>query len=269
MVFSTSILGQVYAVCALFGSAFIFINFFLGHLGHEGDGGGGHDATAVDHSGGSGHDFGTGDDGASAGGHDFGAGDDGGSGGGHDFDASDSSPVTTAQARANMGTYAVSSLKSSTHGSLATHQDNDILSRLGFLTLRLLSPMGIAIFFAFFGCIGLLLLRLFPILGVFSVIPAVLAAIAISNLFKTMVRLMVKHLDASSLTKVSELVGQVGEVNTPIAKGRTGEITYVVNCKRHSSPARAADGNLELQRGTKIMIVDTNEQVMLVEPYTE
>jgi membrane-bound ClpP family serine protease len=129
--------------------------------------------------------------------------------------------------------------------------------------------MGIAIFLAFFGCTGFLLLRSFPELGFLTLVPAILVSIWISNMFKAMTRWMIKHLDASSLTEVGNLIGQIGEVNVPIHKGRTGEITYVVNSKRCNSPAKSANSNLEIERGEKVMIVDTDNHVMLVEPYRD
>ena len=257
-------LGQIYLISALAGSIFIVLNFALGHIG---------DGGSADDGGAGGHDFGASDD-AGAGGHDFGASDDAGAGG-HDFGAGDSpsGPVSASGAhalvssalRASTGSYALSA---QTKGQLErSSQEQALISRIGFVVLGLLSPMGISVFLAFFGLVGILVLRCLPLLGTFSLIPAIAVSMLVSKLFKLTVRWMMRNLQGTSV-RVNELVGQVAEVNTPIKKGATGEITYVVNQQRQSSAAKAVKADVELERGAKVMIVDVQSPVLLVEPYT-
>ncbi|PWT95203.1 MAG: hypothetical protein C5B53_11775 [Candidatus Melainabacteria bacterium] len=285
-------LGQIYLISALAGSIFIVLNFALGHIsdGPGDDGAGGHDFGAADDASAGGHDFGAGDDGgagghdfgagddASAGGHDFGAGDDG-SAGGHDFGAGDNPSgapgsatgthaLVSSAMRASTGSYALRGMSPQAKGQLVSHSpEQALISRIGFVVLGLLSPMGASIFLAFFGLVGLLVLRCLPILGPLSLVPAILASVFISSLFKLAMRWMMRHLQGTSV-RVNDLVGQVAEVNIPIRKGATGEITYVVNSQRQSSAAKAVKADLDLERGARVMIVDVQSPVLLVEPYT-
>jgi hypothetical protein len=286
--FSPAILSQIYFMCGLVGSGFIIVNFVLGQIddgssaggdaGSVSDGGaaGGHDFGAADDGGvASGHDFGAADDGGAAGGHDFGAADDGGAAGGHDFGAADDGGTVTGSHvagassafKTSTGTYALSSVRTQPSNRLITvDQSSDQISAIGYFILGLLSPMGIAIFLTFFGVTGYFLLHFFPVFGFLTIVPAIVVAVCISQLFKSIIRWMIKHLQGSSL-KTADLVGQIAEVNIPIHKGRTGEITYIINSLRHSSAAIASRPDVELERGAKVMIVDADKPLLLVEPY--
>jgi membrane protein implicated in regulation of membrane protease activity len=249
------LLSQIYFVSALVGSVFIIFNFVMGQIGDGGMG----DA---------GHDGGVGADG----------GDSPGvltdSGSVHidatNGDASDNTLSADGQTsmQAATGSYILSSFQSKTKNRLATsYQEREPLARLGYFVLSLLSPMSIAIFLTFFGLIGLVALHLAPLIGYLSLIPAILISAIVCNLFKALIRWMIKSMETSSVLRVDNLVGQVAEVNTPISDGLPGEITYVIGSKRYSSAAKAKKIGLEIKKGTQVMIVDTKEHLMLVEPY--
>jgi len=261
---SGDILSQVYLASAILGVGFIVFNFITGQLGDGGgdDGGaagqGGHDFGASDGGGAGGHDFGASD--SSGGGHDFGASDSGGAGGdaGPGGDDSGFSSMRLHQVMASSGSRAI------VPGS------ETIRSKFGRTLLGFLSPMSIAISLAFFGLAGLVVLRMLPILGWLTLVPAILFSLLVSNGFKNGIRWMARSMEVSSESKVAELVGQVAEVNIPFKDGATGEVTYVVNSKRYNAAARPFKPGTVFARGAKVMIVDIKEDhTLLVEPYAD
>jgi membrane protein implicated in regulation of membrane protease activity len=232
-------LGQVYLASAILGVGFILFNFAMGQLGD------GADTGPSD----AGHDFGATDGGAS-GGHDFGANDDGGS----------SSPTNSQ--------ISMHQLQITHGGRLLIPGADKVRSKFGQLVLGLLSPMGIAIYLAFFGLTGMILFSMMPWLSWITLIIANFASLAIANSFKNSVRWMAKHLDVSSELKMGDLVGQIAEVNIPFGDGSTGEVTYVVHSKLYNSPAKPfKSGNFK--RGSKVMIVEVQNSAVLVEPYLD
>lgn len=250
------ILGQIYAVCAGIGSIFVIGSFILGHIGDEGGhhhgSDDGSDFNAGSDDGGGGTDFNAGDDGGS-GGTDFNAGDNGGSGG-TDFNAGESN-------------YRVTPITG--HRVLAAHRTpaNSFASGFFGIILTLLSPMTVCIYLAFFGLTGLLLAWNAPWMGYFTLIPAVAVSVAVSAAFKNMTRWMIKNMFTSTHQKESDLLGQLAEVNVPIHDGRLGEVTYVLNAKRMTATAKPAKPGIDFKKGSKVLIVGSNDHVVLIEPY--
>jgi hypothetical protein len=252
-----------------------------GHLGTGGHiGGGMHDAGS------GGHDFGASGDGSGSGGHDFGASGDGSGSGGHDFGASgdggsaDGSPTSSASTHANaaqaaLGSYRLAGAGGKSSGRVATTltphagQHLELSDRLGFFIMGILSPMNIAIQLAFFGFGGLAVLRAYPPLGIFTLIPAIVIALCASHLFKLIVGWMVRSMDSAPPVSMNDIVGQVGEVNTPITAGHLGEITYVADAKRCHAPAKAQSSTLSLKRGDKVIITDSDQGVVVVTPWSD
>ncbi len=228
--FPLGILSQAYFMCALVGGGFLVFNFVMGAI-DEGDGGG-HD----------GHDFG----------HDIGhASDHGGHDSGH-HDGSHSDH-TESQTTSKLGLVGVD------HHSLS--------SKIGKLILALLSPMTIAIFLAFFGLTGYAAGYLLPWLGLFTLIPAALVGFAMINIFKAGIKAMMKYGTSSSHMRTDEIIGHVAEVLVPIAENRPGEVTYVIQSKIYSSAARSK--GIAINKGTKVMIIETDGPTVFVEPYKE
>ena len=255
---SLGILSQIYLVSLCVGGAFIAINVFMGNLSDGGDDGGG----------GGGDDLAGGGGDSAGGGHDFGASDgDGGAGadgGGDDFGGGGNNLklLTPNIARVNFfhGTHHQSS------GSMHTAPIVGGLSaRIGSFLLGLLSPMAIAMFLTFFGLFGMLFERLTPWLGFFTLIPAILISMAISNLFKFAVRWLIVHGNVSTEAKSEDSIGQVGEIITPIKAGRPGEVTYVVGSKRYHATAIPCKEGLEFKRGSKVIITDIKAHAVFVD----
>jgi len=74
---------------------------------------------------------------------------------------------------------------------------------------------------------------------------------------------------SSSAATENDLIGHMAEVTVPITIGRTGEVTYIVSSKRYTSPARAKNPELEIPKGTKVIIYDHLEKYVLVELWTD
>lgn len=237
--FPLGLLSQAYFMCALVGGGFLVFNFVMGHI-DEGDAAGGHD---LGHDGG--HDFGH------DGGHHDGGLHDGGhhDGGHHDGSHSDHGESQT----------------TSRYGLVGV--DTRLSSKIGKILLGLLSPMTIAIFLAFFGLTGYMTGYLMPWLNWFTLIPAVFAGIAMINVFKAGIQAMMRYGTSSSHMKTDEVIGHVAEVLVPIAENRPGEVTYIIQSKIYNSAARSK--GIAINKGTKVMIVETDGPTVFVEPYKE
>jgi membrane protein implicated in regulation of membrane protease activity len=254
------LLGQIYLVSMLVGGVFIGFNLMVGNLGEHGDGG-------------------SGGDGATSGGDDFSAGaahgDAGGSADGVSSSGDDLGGADAANANAGKiwtPTMARATVFGGGHTSPTSMHAGpvpSITARIGGKILSLLSPMSIAIFLAFFGIVGFLCDQYLSWLGFFSLIPAVLVSMGISNLFKYCVRWLIVHGGVSTEAKVENMVGQIGEITVPIGSGRTGEITYVMGSKRYQAAARAISGDADIKKGTKVMIAEVRDHLVLVEPLAQ
>lgn len=228
--FPLGLLSQAYFMCALVGGGFLVFNFVMGHI-DEGD------ATDVGHSGG--HDFGAGHDG----GHH-----DGGHDGGHDSHSDHAESQTTSR-----------------YGLVGV--DTRLSSKIGKFLLAILSPMTIAIFLAFFGLAGYMTGYLMPWLGFLTLIPAALAGMIMINIFKAGIKAMMRYGTSSSHMRTDEIIGHVAEVLVPIAENRPGEVTYIIQSKIYNSAARSK--GIAINKGTKVMIVETDGPTVFVEPYKE
>lgn len=274
--FSTGILAQIYLTSAILGSVFILFNFAMGQMDGGGDSSGadgGQDFGAGD-AGGGGHDFGASGD---SGGQDFGA---SGESGGQDFGASGESGGQDfgAGGGGNSSGHNFNSSSMKMHNilvqgaspkyTLVPDPDRNE-SKWGLFVLGLLSPMSIAMKMMIFGMSGALLMYLLPWIGFLSIPPAIFASWVGSNIFKQGVRYMMKHLETSSVSKVSDLVGQLAEVNIPFKDGSTGEVTYIVHSKRLNSAARPFKPGSDFKRGMQVMIVEVKDHMVLVEPYAD
>jgi len=235
--FLGEILSQIYLISAILGVGFITFNFITGQIDGGGDGGAG--AGASDSSG-----------------HDFGA-----------ADASSGHGLSSAQNEGPSGQLHQALMATSGH-SLAVAPAS-VRSKAERTILSFLSPMGIAIGLAFFGLVGLLILANFPWIGLWSVGPALFFSFLVSSLFKACVRWMAKNMEVSTESRVDELVGQVAEVNIPFKEGSTGEVIYVVGSKRYNAAARSYRRGASYARGSKVMILEVKQHMVLVEPYTD
>jgi membrane protein implicated in regulation of membrane protease activity len=247
-------LDQIYIMSMLVGGAFIAINLFIGNFGEGPDSGGGDGATT------SGDDFGAADSGGAG---DGGADSGGAETSGDDFGAADSGGklISVGVARAT--------IFGGVHNQAVSMHSAPVLprlsSRLGMLILGLLSPMSIALFLCFFGVFGMVVAKLMPWLGLFSLIPAVLGSMGVTQIFKGIIRYLIVHGGVSTEAKVEELVGHMATVNTPISNGRPGEVTYEIGSKRYQAAAKPIKAGVEFKRGSKVWIVEVRDHLLMVD----
>lgn len=270
------LLGQTYLMCTVFGWGFIVISLMMGHFGHDsndgghsihsdgsaGNGVGGHASGVIEaahgihHLDGGGHGghIGHGHSGLTGGHHTAGdpshggqGGHDGGHHGSHDGHGDDDGR-TGANQLINQG-----------------HAQKNLY----FTLLSIFSPMTISIFIGFFGATGIAIRSFVPWMGPFTLIPAILAGVVAVNLMKAILGWATSKLTASSLTSSQQAIGQIAEVNTPIKDGRLGEVSYVIGLTRFNAAARPAKAGGEIARGTKVIIVETDGPVVLVEPFSD
>ncbi len=250
------LLGQTYLMCTVFGWGFIIFSLVMGHFGHEGHGGdGGHDigdsvleaAHGIHHldGGGGGGHIGHGHSGLT-GGHQTADGHSGGHDGHHDSNQDGDNART--------GTNPV-----------IHHNEKNLY----FTLLSLFSPMSISVFIGFFGFTGLALRSFVPWMGWLTLVPAVLVGLAATNVMKYVIAWATSKLSASSLTSSQQAIGQIAEVNTPIKEGRLGEVSYIIGLTRFNAAARPAKVGSEIARGAKVIIVETDGPVVLVEPFSD
>jgi hypothetical protein len=137
------------------------------------------------------------------------------------------------------------------------------------LFLTIFNPMRMASFLLYFGVIGRLIQLIFPWMGWFTLLPAVIAGVIGSYLVLQLFAFMYAKLQSSSMAVVEDLIGQQADVTCAIPPGRTGEITYVTGAKRYASAAKAFKAGKGFAKGDKVMIVNIENSVYFVEPWDE
>jgi hypothetical protein len=254
------LLGQLYLMCSVFGWGFIVFSLLMGQFGH--------DSHDLGHDGG--HAGGQGIIDAAHGIHHL----DGGDVGHINHIGHGHSGLTGGHHTATTGSH------SADHDGQAQNQGDDSRSHINqviphtqrnlyFTLLSIFSPMSISVFIGFFGIAGLFVRGLFPILGAFTLIPALLTGIVATNLMKVLLAWITSKISASSLTSSTQAIGQIAEVNTPIKDGRLGEVTYVIGLTRFNAAAKPAKEGVEMARGAKVIIVESEGPVVLVEPFLD
>ncbi len=243
--------AQVYVIAFFIGSGFIILSFFLGHM-HDGDpghGDGGHSGHLDLH----GHDVHAGHSGHLHDSHTV-----------HDSHGAHDSHDSTQAHSDQSDTTSPSRIHQS--NTLSHQNQGDVLSSVGQLAFSLLSPMTMSLFLMFFGVVGYFSLKLFPAIGLITLIPALLAGILAVKVFKRLISLMMSKL--SGATQISEwaAVGQEAEVLSTIKNGNVGEISYIVGNKLHNGIARCSDKEIQIEKGSKVIITDLDGSTAIVEP---
>ncbi len=132
------------------------------------------------------------------------------------------------------------------------HGDSDVgtgghaaagFEHTGMPGLSVFSPTTIAAFITAFGGFGMVFTTFEAtrrpfISAPLSVVSGLLIAAAVFWLFNS----IFQHTQSSSESHVLSLVGQTANVITPIPENGVGEIAYVDQGSRYSSPARAENG---------------------------
>jgi hypothetical protein len=133
----------------------------------------------------------------------------------------------------------------------------------------LVNPFFLAIFLIFFGLTGLLVILTNKSISAFSLIPAIGAGLFVNWLLKAFIGWMFVKLESSSSANFDEIIGQPAAVSVPIAPERVGEITYIVQSKRYNYPAKGVDPTAQFKRGTQVIISDVADSIAYVESWTD
>ena len=105
------------------------------------------------------------------------------------------------------------------------------------------SPMVIACFVASFGGLGIIFHEIPATRNTWISAPLALAgAFLIASVVVWLLRKLFSATQGSSESKLSNIIGVVGEVITPIPENGVGEIAYVQKGTRYSAPAREQTG---------------------------
>jgi membrane protein implicated in regulation of membrane protease activity len=135
--------------------------------------------------------------------------------------------------------------------------------------LGILNPMSLATFAAFFGLTGMVLSLAVGLPPLFSLPISVFAGwLAVQIVLRT-IGWLFANMGASSEARVEDLIGQLGEIIVPISHGRTGQVTYIIQSKRYTAPAKGLDPNLDIPKKTKVQICDIRDHVMYVEQWND
>ena len=254
----------------------------VGHSGHAGDAGHGGQAGHSGGAGHSGHSAGSGHAGhSSAGGHNGHAGDGHAGHSGHSGQSGHANHSNQEGGQRGIrGLDEVhaahgldeSSFHASDHGvgnggGTHTSVNPSIKSRdnqFYFTLISIISPMKLSTFAGFFGSGGFLAWHYAPWLGYATLIPAVVSGYTATLVMKSVMSLMVSKLNSSSLIRQEESIGRIAQVSTPISDGRMGEVSYVIGTSRFNASAKPAHPGEDFQRGSKVMIVQTEGPVVYV-----
>jgi membrane protein implicated in regulation of membrane protease activity len=137
------------------------------------------------------------------------------------------------------------------------------------LVLEFLNPMVLATFMTYFGLTGLILHFTMPALGLIGIAPSVIVGVIATRVLLFVMHWMFAKMEVNSVAVVEDLVGTFATVTLPVTTGRVGEITYIVEAKRFTGPAKPLDGKTEFQRGSGVMISEIRNNIMYIEPWTD
>jgi membrane protein implicated in regulation of membrane protease activity len=117
------------------------------------------------------------------------------------------------------------------------------------------SPTVIACFVTAFGGLGIIFHNVPATASPWISAPlAVLGAMAIASAVLWVLRQLFKRTQSSSESKISQAIGTVAHVITPIPERGVGEIAYVQNGSRYTAPAREESG-VPVSNGSAVKIV--------------
>jgi membrane protein implicated in regulation of membrane protease activity len=135
----------------------------------------------------------------------------------------------------------------------------------GTVDVPSLSPVTIASFVTSFGAFGLIATGLFGASSALSLLWATVGALIVAIIAHFAFGYFLIAPQSSSEVTASYVVGATGEVITPIAEGRLGEVAFVARGGRVTTSARAAD-RMTIPRGTIVRIEQVVGNVAIVRP---
>ncbi|RME45491.1 MAG: hypothetical protein D6791_10625 [Chloroflexi bacterium] len=145
---------------------------------------------------------------------------------------------------------------------------HDVAFDHGDVSVPSLSPVTIASFVTAFGAFGLISTGLFNASAQASLLWAAAGAVVIAVIAHFAFGYFLIAPQSSSEVKVEHVVGMTGEVITPIAPGKVGEVAFVARGSRITASARAA-GEQSIPRGTMVTIERMVGNVAIVKPLEE
>lgn len=145
---------------------------------------------------------------------------------------------------------------------------HDISFDHGEVSVPSLSPVTIASFVTAFGAFGLIATGLFDASARASLLWAGAGALVVAAIAHFAFGYFLIAPQSSSEVRAEQVVGTTGEVTTPIAPGRVGEVAFVARGARITTSARAA-GDQAIPRGTLVIIERVVGNVAIVRPLQE
>jgi membrane protein implicated in regulation of membrane protease activity len=135
----------------------------------------------------------------------------------------------------------------------------------GEVSVRPLSPISIASFVTAFGAFGIIGTELLQLEGRWSLLLATGGAVVVAVLANLAYAYFLIAPQGSSEVRMSDMMGALGEVITPIPAGNVGEVAIVARGTRLTSSARSADGTA-IARGAIVKVTNVVGSVLLVTP---
>jgi len=145
---------------------------------------------------------------------------------------------------------------------------HDITFEHGEVSVTSLSPVTIASFVTAFGAFGLISAGLFNVSPQASLLWAAIGALVIAAIAHFAFGYFLIAPQSSSEVTAEHVVGTTGEVITPIAAGRLGEVAFVARGGRVTTSARTT-GDQSIPRGTMVTIERVVGNVAIVKPLEE
>jgi membrane protein implicated in regulation of membrane protease activity len=136
----------------------------------------------------------------------------------------------------------------------------------GEIGINPLSPVTIASFVTAFGAWGIIAINLLRLSAEWSILVALVGAVVIAALASLAYSFFLIAPQGSSEVRSRDIVGAKGEIITPIAAGKVGEVALVARGTRITSAARSVDGS-EIPRGSIVRVTEIVGSVVLVERF--
>jgi membrane protein implicated in regulation of membrane protease activity len=128
-----------------------------------------------------------------------------------------------------------------------------------------LSPATISVFLTVFGGVGIITTTLFHMKMLWSLPISLASGFAVAGLVLILFYHLFTKVQASSETRMAEVVGLTGEVTVPIPAGGVGEVAYVCRGARLVASARM-EGRESLPRHAAVRIARYVGGTVYVEP---
>lgn len=155
-------------------------------------------------------------------------------------------------------------------GASKGETDKEPIEQAYFLLMGILNPMSISMAVFFFGASGLAILRYMPgFTPSLTYLPAATGAVLGTAVLQGALGWFADRLENSSTNSLADAIGTTGEVTVSIPVGKTGEVLFVLGQGRKNYSAKSFDPQKEIKRGTRVLIVNLENNVVYVDPIEE